>query len=958
MSSETADARALQAEDVVAFVERYGHLAAVGLLMVFMLWTRLLNFGAFRDQEGVAFSGVDSWYHWRTTEWTTENFPWTMPYEVYTGFPDGNYVGQFGTLFDQLVAAVAMIIGLGSPTQSDIYLAALIVVPVLAALVAIPVYVIATKVADGNRLAGLVAVTILALSPGSFTSRTTTGSFDHTVAEVLFMAVAVLALIVALRTAERDKPIWELVKAKEYDPLKPSATYAALAGVAISLYLWTWPPGVVFLGILGVFFAVQLALDFVRGVSPDHVAFVGAISMAVPAVFGVVMADVYSFSSVTAFGLLQPSVAFLVAVGCVFMAWLAREWDARDIDRVFYPVAILGLLLAGLAVLSIVLPELYNSLVTNLTSRLMPLNTSDTGLTVQEVQPPGSFVDQAWSEFRMGLYLFILGLIMVAARSLTGKRYRAEHTLVIVWGLFLASMAATQVRFWYYFVLPVAILSGYTIGQLIDLIDLRPVDSIRELEGYQVLSILLVLMIVLVPFAPAISGATAVDVGKDAGQDYNSAIWEEPNAYMQENTPEPGNLYGAGHDDELEYFGSYDIPPNQDYDYPDGAYGVMSWWDYGHLITTQGERIPHANPFQQHARSASAYLQAPSEEKANEVLDAINAGMDPRLDANGNVTVDAPDDVDNDMPYVMIDYQMASTKFNAISQWTGPGLGEYVGQTELNLGQNQSQQVPVPGEAYENTQLAKLYLQDTNGLEHYRLIHESDRYAYVGGFVQGQQPNPFAGLDQGTNWNQSRSQAARIQQANMQNSLFGNAYEGQLESTVKSFERVEGATLSGTADQVDAANASAIVTLDLETNTGRTFTYSQTAEVADDGSFEVTVPYATEESLGPDDGYTDSAVEANGSYEVFVGSGQDFYQANATVDEPSIYEGETVSVSGFEEVDIGGGNETDGGNESDDGGSDGSDTDTAPANDGSDDDSTSTSDDTTTHVGDARVAGA
>jgi len=83
---------------------------------------------------------IDSWYHWRTINWTAENYPYTMPYEVWTGFPTGNYVGQFGTLFDQLIVTVAMIVGLGDPSQQTLYTVSLLSIPVMAALVAIPVF--------------------------------------------------------------------------------------------------------------------------------------------------------------------------------------------------------------------------------------------------------------------------------------------------------------------------------------------------------------------------------------------------------------------------------------------------------------------------------------------------------------------------------------------------------------------------------------------------------------------------------------------------------------------------------------------------------------------------------------------------------------------------------------------------------------------------------------------------
>lgn len=61
-------------------------------------------------------------------------------------------------------------------------------------------------------------------------------------------------------------------------------------------------------------------------------------------------------------------------------------------------------------------------------------------------------------------------------------------------------------------------------------------------------------------------------------------------------------------------------------------------------------------------------------------------------------------------------------------------------------------------------------------------------------------------------------------------------------NTVKVFEYVKGATLSGTT----APNATVIAKLEVSSNTGREFLY-QNGDVADEkGSFEITVPYSTE----------------------------------------------------------------------------------------------------------------
>ena len=42
----------------------------------------------------------------------------------------------------------------------------------------------------------------------------------------------------------------------------------------------------------------------------------------------------------------------------------------------------------------------------------------------------------------------------------------------------------------------------------------------------------------------------------------------------------------------------YTIYDKNSFTYPNSSYGVMSWWDYGHMITYIAQRIPNANPFQ------------------------------------------------------------------------------------------------------------------------------------------------------------------------------------------------------------------------------------------------------------------------------------------------------------------------------------------------------------------------
>ncbi|AXR77197.1 oligosaccharyl transferase, archaeosortase A system-associated [Natrarchaeobaculum sulfurireducens] len=903
--------------------DEWYHIPVIGVVMLFMFLVRIQAYDNFAMRDGSpSLAAVDSWYHWRTIEWTAENYPSTMPYEIWTSFPDGRYVGQFGTLFDQLIVTAAMIVGLGDPSTETLYAVALIAVPVMAALVAIPVFYIGRRL--GGTLGGIVAVVLLALAPGQFLQRSTTGQLQHHVAEVLFMAIAILAFMIALRVAEREQPIYELVVDKDWDTLKQPAIYSALAGIALSLYIWVWPPGVVLIGIFAAYFTVQLCLDYVRGVSPDHVAFVGVVGLGVTALVTALLIEEPG-TSVTSFGYLQPVSAALVAVGCAFMAWFARQWNAYDADRRYYPVAIAGLIVAVFGAMAVVLPDLYSTIVGNLTSRLLPLDPGTGALTIQEAQPPADFTAHVFDEFGTAFYTMLAGLGLLVARPFLGREFRAEHTLIVVWSLFLISMAATQIRFAYYLVLAVAVVNAIFVADVVRFFDLdirSGVDSIRQLEGYQVIVLLMVVLLLFAPLLPPVAAedSTAWERGEMVGPHNEAMVWEDSNHWLNENTPEPGNWAGAGYEDELEYFGTYDIPDDGTYDYPEGSYGVMSWWDYGHLITVQGERIPHSNPFQSNARSSSAFLTAESEERSELILDAIAAGESPddHTDEELEAMAEDADESHEHIRYVMIDDLMAGGKFNAIATWTGPDPAHYSTPEDVEANEQIERDevadrfATVP---YDNTTLSKLYFDDAVGMEHYRLVHENDQrmptfvsYAIIDTDTdqvllgEGGDPQVFVNrmVDEQTQM--------ELMQLEQHPEFDVEVFDERQGSAVGTYERVEGATLTGSVDDVgDVEDATVSAALELETNTDREFTYVQEAELAEDGSFELTVPYATDDELGVEDGYTDSAVEALEEYTVSVvvpsDDGFEGYEAETEVPETAVVEGETVDVA-LEEVEF------------------------------------------------------
>lgn len=900
-------------DSALAVLKRLYHVPVLAGLLSFMFWTRYQNADAFSTDGGVQLQAVDSWYHWRATNWMVENFPQTLTFDPWTGFPEGATPGQFGTLFDQIVVAVAMLIGLGDPSSSDVLTAALVTVPLLGALVAVPVYYIGKR--TGTRIGGLVGAAVLALFAGEFFARSTAGQFQHHAAEALFMALSVLAVIVALTVAERDRPVWELVRRGDWPALRRSTIYSALAGVVITLYLYVWPPGVVFVGILGLYFVAQLSIDYYRGRPADHLAFVGVVSMLVVAAGTAAAINRPGFSA-TGLDFFQPVLALLVAGGCVFMTVLARVWDANKIDRRGYPVAVGVSILGALAVLAVGVPSVFETLVNNLSGRIVPFGRSDSALTVAEVDPPGNLVSFFGDEYGWALWSGLLALPILAVQALLRDEERGRYLFVLVWAVVLISMGMTQVRFNYYTAVAVAVLNAHLVGFLTAGMELPgSVDEFDErvsgVQVYQVVAVLFVVLVVFVPLLPPVASQTPASLGDETGPSPDGVTWESTNNWLAENTPAVGNYGGAGNADELSYTGQYDWPSNGSFEYPEGAYGVLSWWDYGHLITVQGERIPHANPFQQNARSASAFLTAQNESQAELYLDAIAAGESPTHESNESDLREAVEESDTGpgIQYVMIDDESAAEKFPAITAWTGPGYGEYITQDERNFirgrGENRdtvTREVRV-GEDYYDTMLARLYLEDAEGLEHFRLVRESPRYSAVGfyGNIQASQSvGTWEDVTEQPGENES-SLADTIESfTQARTGDFGvpigfgqTIHDPYVASKVKVFERVDGATLTGETTAGDTVRAS----VTLETATNRTFEYTQSTNVTD-GNFEMTVPYPTDETLMPEDGYANSSISAVGGYNVTVlnGTETEAEAVDVTVPEEDVQTGGAVPV--------------------------------------------------------------
>jgi len=857
----------------------YGPHALLAALIALMIWIRTRSSSRVVKDSVVYFSGNDPWYHARMVHYIVRYFPSSPNLDPYSFFPygTGRHSG-FGSLFDQLIALVALMVGGGNPDPHLIEVVTAYAPVAFGALTAIPVYLIAKRLMD--RWWGILSVIFLALVNGQFLTRTVVGVSDHQSAEAFFGSLAFMGFIYAITVAYLEKPTLADLQDQNWRVLKRPTLIAVGGGVSIAAYLMTWGPGVFLVFTMGSFVVIQIVRDHLDGIPTEYLVYATVVSSVTAALLTLAYAKSYDLSA-TAFSLLQPLVLVGITVGALALWYLSEYFRQERYDSWYYPVAVGGLIVGVLIVIALMLPsvfEKFESLIVRIYS--FGLLTSPTSLTVAEIAP--ATPSDAWHAYTGLFPIAIIGFLLLAYRVL--RENRPMELLIVLWSLTIASAYFTMIRFGYYMGVTVALLASYAVWWTASLVDLDEMRTLSDLETYQIIVFFIVVVAILPGNVIAVGGtsAPAWETAERVGG--TNTAWHGELAWMNENTPEVP----------IEYYGQFERADNRDFEYPSSAYGVMSWWDYGHWITYTAERIPNANPFQQGPRPASAYLLGQNESRANLILEAlpsVDSGSEIEGMSNKELRAVIEDQssqqANEDTKYVVIDDQMAAGKFSAIATWTGPGPGAFFSRQEFEVADTTARLLGT-NDRYRNTMLARLYYDDTSGLEHYRLVHESERKSTIVSVAQ-EGPN---GYERTSIVNQRLSQS--VFQAVQQRPDLG-FYNVRQESTVKVYERVPGATVTG---QVDTENATSVfATVRLQTNVGRNFTYIQTVETDDQGNFEVTVPYATTNNVDPADGGTDSGVTALGKYELFAGNPfQPIARGNLSVPEPALYEESRLTV--------------------------------------------------------------
>jgi oligosaccharyl transferase (archaeosortase A-associated) len=811
-------------------------ICAIVIFCAFTLYVRLLPIENLVTDDGVNLLGNDPWYNLRQVEVTVANFPAYAWFDPMTYFPNGTNV-PWGPLFTWILSFACIVTG--AATRPDMmYISSLI--PPLMAVVMVPlVYLIGQKLVDWKT--GLLAAGLLAVMPGQFLYRSLFGFADHHIAEVLFSTIFILAYLCVIAATKENE-----IDLKRPETWTRPAILSIAPGVAFILGYLVMPTMILFALIVAVFSLIQCLINFWRGRPSEYLLIVNTVTFGIAVLAGLILGAgngsttlwVYSYGQVIAF--------LAVILGTAFITLLPRHLGGRP--KYWYPLVLAVMAAIAAVVLTVAVPAIGNVIVGSFFSFFGEIATT---LTVQEARPWD--FDSATSIFQFSLILMLAGFVTLIIRIL--KHARPEEVLVFVWSGIILFSTIRHVRYEYYVAVTFALLSAVFVGEAIswggrDLVRLftgreggqteaqkkeepvktkgkgkghkKPQQKAKAVTRTDPVAIAVVIGAILLTGAfVTLAAGTDIAIGSGIGGGIDSD-WMDTLKWMGSSLPDPG----------VDYYAIYD---KEGFEYPSEAYGIMSWWDFGHWITFISKKIPNANPFQQGVSGpdgAAAFFIQQSEEESAALLDRDGTR------------------------FVVIDFDMDVGKFWAMATWYNQTAGQTPYQPRL-LNPETKEGVTVFTDDYYRTIVSRLYNFDGSYTEADTALYLVYRDAAAAGssIPVLTDARELDADEAHTLAEQYNANAVANTHAITANILFiypsvdiealrhfrlvyespSNIFKGPTPDLklVKVFEYVPGAVIRGEG----------VIEVVVQTNRGRIFTYRQQSE-----NGEFVVPYPTEGS--------------------------------------------------------------------------------------------------------------
>jgi len=867
--------------------------AGLALVFLFSLYLRIYRpMSRIFVGDSVFFDGNDPWYHMMLAKSTIINHhrPWFDPM---TYFPGGTEIA-YGPFNSWAITILSYIADLGTPSMHTAEVVGAIFPALLGALLIIPVYFLGREL--GGRTAGFMAAVMIAVLPGQFLSRSIIGFTDHHAAEVLLSTTAMLFFMLAVRYGA-GKLTFASLRGGDLKALKRPIAFSVLAGLFLGLYIDAWASGHLFVGILLAFITIQSIVDHLRGRNVEYLGIAGSITFLITLLLILPFVSVQNGFAFVYYSIFQPIMLITGIVFVLLLSLISNQLVLRKMDRRYFPLIVVGAVALVFVILMVAVPQFAASLTSGLRIFEPRSGGAATISEASSILEPGRYgIQRNFPGLISILSPFWLTLL---ALPLLLQRYRRDdghspEMLILVWTVMMLALTFAQNRFAYYYAINVAFLSGYLGSVVLDKTRFLEVEDavVRMAKGSSdesidqnclLINLGAVFILAILFVYPAMFGTVqGINIGSFHSEYQVGPIqsdWYDSLVWLKDNTPEPG----------MDIYTIYHRPPEgEEYSYPDSAYGIMSWWDYGTWIEAIGERIPNANPFQQGIGSketgragSSPFFLAENESEA----EAVASGLDLNRSPYSNIR------------YVVTDVEMAMGKFHAIAAWSNINPGTY----EFNYWQD-NQPIMIYRPSYFRTMVARLHFFDgteTGVQEGWAMAFRSDGQGGISVEPQKRSRNYQELLDSvndsfasGYDEAEVVSQTPAVTSAPLE--ALGHyrlVHESQSSVTsngqkyVKIFEHVPGATITGQA----SPGSEVVISVPIATNRGRNFEYRQSTVADSNGSFSLVVPYSTE---GPASWSTNFDAGPIGPYTLKAGG----VQYEVRVPEGAVIVGSSIAI--------------------------------------------------------------
>jgi dolichyl-diphosphooligosaccharide--protein glycosyltransferase len=624
-------------------------IGLVALFSFFALWLRLLPMFNMGNTDILTMvASDDPLYNLRQVELILANFPQYAWFEPMTLFPTGQDV-PWGPLFPTIIATICLISG--AATRPEIISTGLLVPPIMGAMIVVIMYFVGKICGDWKT--GLIASGFTAVVSGQFFYRSFYGYMDHHIAEVLFSTIFCLLYMYTIYTEKDTK-----IELKNISSYKSTLLLASLTGFVYLLGLFVMPTMILFAMIVGIFTVIQFIIDVYRGRTSEYLLVINTIIFTIVILgflfYGIkspgISLVIYSIGQIYAYLFLIGGTAFLYGVAHF----------VKEKDWYYYPTILIGSGVAFALILLIVSPALYEQFISSL---FLFFGQPEWSTTIQEARAWTPAL--AWMTFNYGLILMIGGALVMLYNNV--KDEHPHQMFALVWSLIMLFSTWQHVRYEYYLAVNVALLSAVCISFIFERgwpdihrltssvssetetpeaskgkeesprskkqKKLQKKESGSSRPKYLDIGLIILTVGLGILFAYTSASLSYSNAASDAIR--MNPDWRESLDWMRNNTPNTG----------VNYFTIYNP---ETFKYPSEAYGVMSWWDYGHMITYIAIRIPNANPFQAGVvgpTGSANYFMSISEDAGNQVLDRAGTR------------------------YIITDIEMDTGKFWAMATW-------------------------------------------------------------------------------------------------------------------------------------------------------------------------------------------------------------------------------------------------------------------------------------------------